>query len=293
MTANRPDTPQPLQKWSEDALHALARDYFAMLQGELRGRQPRDGAGPYTYSHQLTHFAPETIIRGYRHVSWLLMELGLPCLTGHGPLSGYPGALIPAIERYLRNHPELLALMQVEVDRPVHGIPEPGDRPFSSILTDPPTADEIPGLHPGRTGRPPVSGVDYLEREQQNYSLRMAGEQFVIACETRRLMEAGCDIYADGIEHVSAEEGEACGYAIHSYDLDGSDRFIQVKTTRFRRETPFYVTANEVEFSSTQRKRYWLYRVFDFRERPRLYCMNGPLDEHLSLEPTTYRARTR
>jgi hypothetical protein len=111
--------------------------------------------------------------------------------------------------------------------------------------------------------------------------------------ERRRLIEAGCEVYADHVEHVSSEYGQGLGYDIHSYEIDGRDRLIQVKTTRFRKETPLYIAANEVAVSSRYRERYWLYRVYNFRYMPYVYHLNGSLAERFRLKPHEYRASIR
>ena len=54
----------------------------------------------------------------------------------------------------------------------------------------------------------------------------------------------------------------------HSYEETGRDRFVEVKTTRYGKRTPFYISAGEIRFSKANSDAYQLYRVFEFRERP-------------------------
>ena len=44
------------------------------------------------------------------------------------------------------------------------------------------------------------------------------------------------------------------------------------------KEAPFYFTRNELGFSREEKDRYQLYRVFEFRIRPRFYQLKGGLD---------------
>ena len=53
---------------------------------------------------------------------------------------------------------------------------------------------------------------------------------------------AGKDWLARNIEQVSKTVGDHAGYDIRSYHADGRDRFIKVKTTRYGRYTPFYIS---------------------------------------------------
>lgn len=76
-----------------------------------------------------------------------------------------------------------------------------------------------------------------------------------------------------------------------SYDDTGRDRFVEVKTTRYGRRTPFYISANELRFSRAKAPAYHLYRVFDYREHPKLFTLPGDVARHVRLNPVSYRAR--
>lgn len=54
------------------------------------------------------------------------------------------------------------------------------------------------------------------------------------------------------------------GYDVASFELDGSPRFIEVKTTKGGANTDFFISANEVEFASRHGGAYYLYRLYDF-----------------------------
>ena len=111
-----------------------------------------------------------------------------------------------------------------------------------------------------------------------------------MAYERERLMAAGKDSFADRIEHVSVDQGDGAGFDICSFDLSGSDMFIEVKTTRFRKESPFFITANEVEFSRTHAPNYALYRVYRFTRTPRIFSLTGQVSRHCRLTATQFRA---
>ena len=160
---------------------------------------------------------------------------------------------------------------------------------FSNILTDAPTRQHRAAETATTLYFKPVKR-DYLEREAHNQSLGLAGEQFALGYEHWRLVQAGQHRLADRVEHVSKTQGDGLGYDILSFDANGRERFIEVKTTSFGRETPFFVTNGELKRSNTAQDQFHLYRLFEFRKAPRLFDMQGAIEQHCRLDPVTYRA---
>jgi len=271
---------------SASEIRAHVRDYFTRLESELRGRGNRRSA----LSRGATAEDERISERTYRRIAGALVEHGLPYMSTYKPLPGGTETLDEAVASYLRNHPEALRLMEADVDGPVGIVPDLEGRSPEEVLARTPDANDIPAMATEDRLAKAVSGVDFLAREQRNTSLAWAGELFVLQYEMTRLRAEGADMYADYVEHSSAEEGTGSGYDIHSYDGDGFDRYIKVKTTRYRRETPLFVTANEIAMAAAHQQRYWLYRVFEWRQAPRIYCINGALHERFQLEPVAYRA---
>lgn len=70
-------------------------------------------------------------------------------------------------------------------------------------------------------------------------------------------------------------------------------RFIEVKTTNGGMGSSFLVSHNELEFSKEVGEQFYLYRVFQFRQGPRLFTLTGDLAQHVYLKPTDYRASFR
>ncbi|HEX7340198.1 MAG TPA: DUF3883 domain-containing protein [Rhodanobacteraceae bacterium] len=96
---------------------------------------------------------------------------------------------------------------------------------------------------------------------------------------------------AERVEHVAQTRGDGLGYDVLSFDTDGSERFIEVKTTAFGKDLPFYMSRNEVDFSVHESARYHLYRLFDFRKQPHMFTLNGNMHRKLQLDPVSYLAR--
>jgi hypothetical protein len=116
---------------------------------------------------------------------------------------------------------------------------------------------------------------DYLERVAQNRSLGLAGEEFVVLFEHWRLVELGHHRLADKVEHVSQSKGDGLGYDVLSFESDGAERLIEVKTTTFGRDTPFFVSRGELALSQGAKDQFHLYRLFEFRKAPRLFDLPG------------------
>jgi hypothetical protein len=108
--------------------------------------------------------------------------------------------------------------------------------------------------------------------------------------EERRLRRVGKRRLAERIDHVSRTQGDGLGYDVLSFDDDGAERLIEVKTTRGGVSSPFFATRNEVEVSDAERARYHLYRVFAFDRKPQLFTLPGSLRTTCLLEPMQYRA---
>jgi len=276
--------------WSESEVAAAVEDYFDMLRLELQG-QPYNKSEHRAALQERLHNRSENSIE-YKHpnISAVLVEMGLPYIDGYKPRSNYQRTLVPAIEDYLRYNAEIQLLFKADAEK-VPPVPEVGE--LLRVMEAPPKAaanenrdsdDKTPLFNP--------AGVNYLEREAHNLRLGEAGEQFVLNFERARLIYAGSANLADQIEQVSATVGPSAGYDIRSYETNGTDRFIEAKTTKYGKSTPFFVTPNELRFSRDNACCYFLYRVFKFRDQPRVFTLQGHLQDQCRLTPSQYSART-
>lgn len=83
----------------------------------------------------------------------------------------------------------------------------------------------------------------------------------------------------------------SAGFDIRSFEQDGRDRFIEAKTTKYGKNTPFFVTPNELRFSRENASSYYLYRLFRFRSTPRLFALHGHVEKRCVLAPFGFVAR--
>ena len=133
--------------------------------------------------------------------------------------------------------------------------------------------------------------IDFIKQAKSQKKLGYAGELIVLKYEKDFLERAGKSNLMKKVKHVSDEEGDGAGYDILSFDLDGNEKYIEVKTTKFNSDTPFYLTDNELEFSKKEASNYYLYRVYDFdiqENQAKLYILHGDLTNILSLKPQNY-----
>lgn len=138
--------------------------------------------------------------------------------------------------------------------------------------------------------------VNFDLNNHLNKRLGTAGELLVIQYEKEFLIRNGKTELAKSVIHTAEKEGDGTGYDILSYNLDGTKKYIEVKTTRAGEKTPFYVTIRELLFSKQHPEDYFLYRVYDYDETSnsgKMYTFKGDLEQHLSLEPLTFKAKTK
>ena len=139
---------------------------------------------------------------------------------------------------------------------------------------------------PAAAGSSSPSKADYVLRQKENTRLGAAGEQWVFAFEKKRLIAAGRKDLAKKVEWV-AQKDDSKGYDILSFDEEGNELFIEVKTTNGGVQTPFYLTASEMAVSSNNASKYRLYRIYDFLKAPKLRVIIGNIGL-LNPQPTNY-----
>lgn len=280
------------ESWSREEVEATVADYFHMLTMELTGQQYNKTDHRRKLIRLLNDRSDGAIERKHQNISAILIELGCPYISGYKPLRNYQALLFEVVTDRLRDNDLFDQAALSAVQRPATS-PLPKD--FSDVVVDPPrlssTAREPSG--PAYISRDNTSAVtrDYLDREARNTSLGRAGEEFVVNYERWRLISSNSNRLADKVEHVASTRGDGLGYDVLSYDTTGKERLIEVKTTSFGKETPFFITRNEVELSRSETELFHLYRLFEFRKEPRLFSLRGPVDMHCRLDPITFRAR--
>ena len=258
-----------------------------MLVCELRGEGFNKAAHNRALREQLDRRSRGAVERKHQNISAVLLGFWIPCIDGYKPLGNVQRILREVVRERL---PELADLVRAEVEKPQARVVL--DQLLAIRVPPPGPAD--PEIRQSRleytVPRPRRGSIDYLQQEARNRSLGDAGEALVMDYERVRLEVAGKDHLARNIEQVSKTRGDLAGYDIHSYECNGGDRFIEVKTTRYGRHTPFYISAGELRFSSMHADSYHLYRLFGFKRMPKLFTLSGDVERHVRLQPLSYRA---
>lgn len=279
--------------WTRDEVRIAVEAYFDMLVSELRGE-------PYSKTEVRRSVLPRLNGRSNgslefknANISAALLDFQMPVIDGYKPRWNFQRSLLPpVIEEVLNTRPEVLQAVLQSVSMPSKLRSVPVSNLLSIFDSDGPERIESSTYDRVREapGRPSSSIVNFLDIEARNRSIGLAGEELALAFERERLIALGKDHLARQIEHVSVEQGDGMGFDIHSYDAQGRDRFIEVKSTRFRKETPFFISANEVDFAKRNSDQYALYRIYRLERDPRLFALEGHVGRHCLLTPTQFRA---
>lgn len=170
------------------------------------------------------------------------------------------------------------------IEMPVDGI----------VQVDLPTFGSNPFLEHERTFKP--RKVDYRKVEIERKDLGLLGEKLVIEYERNVLLNKRLEKLAERIIQVSARDGDGAGYDILSYTPSGEEKYIEVKTTKGLVNTPFYMSANEVQFSQLNSQNYYLYRVFELKQnerRGKFFLFHGDVTTHFHFNPMVFQVARR
>lgn len=276
------------QDWSREEVEACVADYLRMLTLELNGQRYSKANHARRLLAQLDGRSRASVEFKHCNISAVMLALDYPYIEGYKPRGNFQALLIDVVEAQLQCAPALQEAAQAAVLRPA--VPALLDSP-ESVWVPPPRVQRIAEVPPTYAPRFLAARRDYIAQESRNRSLGRAGELFVAELEARRLHAAGQPRLADRVEHVAATRGDGLGYDVLSFDEGGRERLIEVKTTAFGELTPFYVSRNEVARSEADAPSYHLYRLFDFRDRPRLFDLPGSIRSRCDLEAVTFLAR--
>jgi len=277
--------------WSREEVEATVADYFDMLTMQLTGQQYNKTDHRHKLQRLLNGRSEGAIERKHQNISAILIELNCPWIPGYKPLGNYQALLFNVVEDRLKNSSIFDEAALAAVQMPA-AVPKIND--FTNLAVEPPRlSHSAREVKPGSAVRlvRNADKRDYIEREARNTSLGLAGEKFVVQYERWPLTSLGGEKLANKIDHVSVTQGDGLGFDVLSFDVNGRERLIEVKTTSFGKETPFFITRNEVALSKSEADLFHIYRLFDFRREPRLFSFRGPVDRRCNLDPVTFQAR--
>lgn len=274
-----------MAEWSEIEVELIIADYFSMLTEELKGVRVNKTDHRRHLQRLLNNRSEGSIEFKHQNISAVLVILGQPFICGYKPLYNYQKILEDKIIDFLKEN-EFLELKFREFSE--KEVKERLDSPdFSQMLVNPPKSEGVkePAIS---YDRKPIK-INYLEREQRNLSLGEAGEGLIVEYEKWKLLSVGKDNLAEQVEWISKEQGDGAGFDILSKDPSGKDKYIEVKTTRLSKETPFFFTKNELDFSIGRADKYHLYRVFNFEEGAKMFIKQGSLSSVCQYFPISFK----
>jgi hypothetical protein len=273
-----PKEPIERRNWTGEELDLIISDYFSMRRDEAAG-VPFNKAQHNRLLRSKIDRTEGSIEFKHQNISAVLQLLGIPTIRGYLPAVNYQKAITAAVDRYISQNPGVL-----HPERTVSGLAErPGlfVEPPPTLLPISPKREDIERL---------IRKFDPVERDFRNRKLGREGEELVFQFERERLKQRDRPDLAKKIRWISQEDGDGAGYDILSFDEKGKERFLEVKTTVGSDTTPFYITRNELSFSSERPEAFRLCRVFDFSMRPKMFELAPPLENFVHLSPLSYEA---
>lgn len=244
---------------------------------QLQSRLPQRSRGSIEFKHQ--------------NISAVLLGLGQPWIEGYKPASQFQLSLVDAVLRHLNSDNSWTEKLQRSEQRTT----------AQQLVRDPkelwighaPTVSNEPPPIDSERMAAIAKRYDVAERDARNRQLGEDGEQLVLQYERFQLRTAGRDDLAKQIIWTSKEVGDGAGYDIKSFEPDGRDRLIEVKTTNGWERTPFHISRNEVTVADNNRDTWCLVRLWNFVRQPKGFEIRPPLDRHVALTPTSFLASLR
>ena len=194
--------------------------------------------------------------------------------------------LVPIIVQYLDENDFWKVNFEQFTDSTIE---QPAKVDFAKWLE--PIPQLVQAKEPAVEYKPRIAKVDYLAKEQANKLLGDQGEELVLQYEKWRLIKEDKAGLADSVEWISKEQGDGAGFDILSRNKNGTDRYIEVKTTKLGKYTPIYFSRNELRHSQKHESNYYLYRLFEFDKRPKMFNSRGRLDAICEVEAVSYVGR--
>lgn len=274
--------------WSKQECELAVDDYFDMLVRQMNGESLNKAKHIEVLIPKLDRRNANSIGMKYSNISAILVEHGIPHLSGHNPLGNYQVTLEEVVERYV----EMSGNFVKQIFEILDQVPPPVTvaEDFGKYFESAPKSGGSSKQRSSRTFRPKKLEFTALSaRELANKKLGNAGEAFVLGIEKQRLLSAGRGDLANSVKWVSRDEGDGAGYDILSFEPNGEKKFIEVKTTNGGAKMPFVLTKNEYEFSKTKPTHFQIYRVHSFFKDPKVFILTTEILQDAVLEPATYK----
>lgn len=276
--------------WSNTEVELIVADYFNMLSFEMKGEAYSKAEHRRALLPLLANRSEGSVEFKHQNISAVLINLGQFYIKGYLPRNNYQKILEDKVLEYLIKKPtfenQFKKFAEKEVIEPITKVN------FEKFVQEVTISSRVSEPEAAYLHKNPIK-INYLEREQNNRSLGLSGEELVIEYEKWNFIRLGKEKYAEQIRWVSKEEGDGAGFDILSKNLDGKDKYIEVKTTKLSKENPFFFSRNELLFSQSHADKYNLYRLYNFTDDPKMFIRNGSLDQICNMTPMNFKAVMR
>lgn len=283
------DTGEEYAAWTTEEIQPTIEAYFDMVVKAL-SEEKVVKAHVYRTLEEVGIRTAKSYEFKMQNISAVLALNDLPFLKGLLPARNFQRSLEPLVMAYLDANPDKRSQLVAygALRKSQQALTELFDA-GSLVAEEAPTYQARPSAE--RSYR--AIKVDFASREHACRNLGRNGEDLIVNYEKARLSAAGRADLANEVEWVANTRGDGLGYDIRSFNIEYEERYIEVKTTNFDRETPFLITDNELEFSKENPDQYRLYRLFDFGKKPRLYTLRGSMEDACVIAPVRFRAWAR
>jgi uncharacterized protein DUF3883 len=274
-----------MANWTKFEVDLIIADYFEMLSKELANIPYQKSSHRRNLIPLLNQRSNGSIEFKHQNISAALINLGLPYIKGYLPRFHSQRLLEEQVVNYLSSHlsieKEFIAFTEKEIFNQNNTLN------FESLVVKPPSVGFLQEPNLQYAGSP--IKINYLEREQSNSKLGLLGEKLVFDYEKWSLIRIGKEKLAESVRWISQDEGDGAGFDILSKKKDGSDKYVEVKTTRLGKETPFFFSRNELLFSIKHKNNFNLVRMFNFEKNAKMFIKEGGLDSICKSIPMTFK----
>ncbi|HUS48799.1 MAG TPA: DUF3883 domain-containing protein [Candidatus Paceibacterota bacterium] len=134
--------------------------------------------------------------------------------------------------------------------------------------------------------------IDFEKENKKNIKLGERGELVVIIAEKNYLKRCGREDLAKKIERVSQYD-DSLGYDVLSFEEDGTEKYIEVKSTKSRIGTAnFLISENQIR-KSKSKENFYVYVVFEANQKnPKIWPIKNPFNQpesKVKITPVSYR----
>lgn len=132
--------------------------------------------------------------------------------------------------------------------------------------------------------------TDYEKINKNKKDIGNRGERAVLNHEKEKLYKLGLNNLAEQVQFV---ENDAIGYDINSFDENGNEIHIEVKTNsgKSNKNIEFYLTYNELS-KMKQDDKYYIYYLYDIKGKTKCHIVNKKIlleNKEEYLQPVTYK----